>query len=55
MLARLVLGWVCVGVQLLVMESYLGLNNRPGQPSLVVPLWVGGMSTGSREETASSV
>ena len=36
----------CVGVQLPVTESYLGLANHPGQLSLVIPLWVSGMSTG---------
>jgi len=58
---RLVLGWVTVGVQLPLTEIYLGLTNHPGQLSLAIPLWVGGMSTGdgllatTREETASSV
>jgi len=51
----------CVGVQLPVTEIYLGLTNHPGQHSLAVPSWVGGISTGdgllstTREETASSV
>jgi len=36
----------CVGVQLPVMEIYLGLTNHPGQLSLAIPPWVGGMSTG---------
>jgi len=50
----------CVGVQIPVMEIYLGLTNHPGQLSLAIPLCVGGMSTGdgllatTREETASS-
>jgi len=50
----------CVMVQLLVKEIYLGLTNHPGQLSLAIPSWVGGMSTGdgllatTREETASS-
>jgi len=50
----------CVGVQLLVTEIHLGLTKHPGQLSLAIPLWVGGMSIGygllatTREETASS-
>ena len=58
--ARLVLGWVTGGVQLPVREIYLGLTNHPGQLSLAIPPWVGGMSIGggllatTREETASS-
>jgi len=35
-----------VGVQFLVKEIYLGLTNHPGQLSLAIPPWVGGMSTG---------
>jgi len=51
----------CVGVQLPVTEIYLGPTNHPGQLSLAIPPWVGGMSTGdgllatTLEETASSV
>jgi len=43
-----------------VTKIYLALTNHPGQLSLAIPLWVGGMSTGdgllatTREETASS-
>jgi len=33
-------------VQLSVTEIYLGLTNHPGQLSLAIPSWVGGMSTG---------
>jgi len=50
----------CVGVQLPVTEVYLDLTNHPGQLSLAILPWVGGMSTGDgllatiREETASS-
>ena len=32
-----------VCVQLPVTEVYLGLNNHPGQLSLAIPPWVGGM------------
>ena len=51
----------CVRVQLPVMEIYLGPNNHPGQLSLAIPQWIGGISTGdgfiatTRKETASSV
>ena len=37
-----------IGVQLPVREIYLNLTNHPGQLSLVIPLWVGAMSTGQR-------
>ena len=37
-----------MGVQLLVREIYLSLTNHPGQLSLVIPPWVGAMSTGQR-------
>jgi len=36
----------CVGVQFPVIEIYLGLTIHPGQLSLVIPSWVGRMSTG---------
>jgi len=35
----------CVGVQLMVTESYLDLTNHTGQLSLAIPPWVSGMST----------
>jgi len=34
-----------IGVQLLVREIYLSLNNHSGQLSLAIPPWVGAMST----------
>ena len=43
-----------------VTEIYLGLTNHPGQLSLAIREWVGGMSTGddllatNRKETASA-
>ena len=46
--ARLVLGWVTNGVQLLMREIYLSLTNHPGQLSLAISPWVGAMSTGQR-------
>ena len=55
--ARLVLGWVTVSGSTPVTEIYLGLTNHPGQLSLTIPPWVGGMSTDdgflatTREET----
>ena len=60
--ARLVLGWVIVPE--FISQSwkiYFGLPSHPGQLSLAIPQWVGGMSTGdglltsTREEMASSV
>jgi len=35
-----------IEVQLPVREIYLSLTNHPGQLSLAIPPWVGGMSTG---------
>jgi len=35
-----------IGVQLLMQEIYICLTNHPGQLSLVIPPWVGTMSTG---------
>jgi len=37
-----------IGVQLLLREIYLSLTNHPGQLSLVIPPWVGAMSTSQR-------
>ena len=37
-----------IGVQLPVRAIYFSLNKHPGQLSLVIPPWVGAMSTGQR-------
>jgi len=37
-----------IGVQLLVREIYLSLNNHPGQLNLAIPPWIGAMCTGQR-------
>ena len=50
----------CIRIQLPVTETYLSLTDHPGQLSLAIPPWIGGVSTGDGlmatigEEMASS-
>jgi len=37
-----------MGVQLIVREIYIGLNNHPCELSLAIPPWVGAMSIDQR-------